>query len=113
LPQPPPPSAQDLLLATADQPLGSHTHHVTCADLYLSPSSPPTTPQDLLLAAADQPFRFPATFTFVVRSFTVLDGIGKSLDPRFDISEISAPYARNLLLEGQPQVGVEAGTDAT
>jgi len=59
--------------------------------------------EDLLLAANDQPFRFPATFTFVVRSFTVLDGIGKSLDPRFDISEISAPYARNLLLEGQPQ----------
>eukprot|EP00878_Enallax_costatus_P019345 GHUV01020408.1.p1 GENE.GHUV01020408.1~~GHUV01020408.1.p1 ORF type:complete len:557 (+),score=208.71 GHUV01020408.1:1417-3087(+) len=59
--------------------------------------------EDLLLAAADQPFRFPATFTFVVRSFTVLDGIGKSLDARFDISEIAAPYARNLLLEGQPQ----------
>ena len=59
--------------------------------------------EDLLLAASDQPFRFPATFTFVVRSFTVLDGIGKSLDPRFDISEISAPYARELLLEATPQ----------
>lgn len=59
--------------------------------------------EDLLVAAADQPFRFPATFTFVVRSFTVLDGIGKSLDPRFDISEISAPYARDLLLEAKPQ----------
>ncbi|MEW5313718.1 MAG: hypothetical protein WDW38_005259 [Sanguina aurantia] len=59
--------------------------------------------EDLLLAANDQPFRFPATFTFVVRSFTVLDGIGKSLDPRFDISEIAAPYARELLLEGSPQ----------
>ncbi|GFR47545.1 hypothetical protein Agub_g9268 [Astrephomene gubernaculifera] len=58
--------------------------------------------EDLLLAAADQPFRFPATFTFVVRSFTVLDGIGKSLDPRFDITEIAAPYARELLLEGNP-----------
>ncbi|PNW73731.1 hypothetical protein CHLRE_13g570350v5 [Chlamydomonas reinhardtii] len=58
--------------------------------------------EDLLLAANDQPFRFPATFTFVVRSFTVLDGIGKSLDPRFDISEIAAPYARELLLEGNP-----------
>ena len=34
-----------------------------------------------------------------MRSFTVLDGIGKSLDPRFDITEIAAPYARNLLLE--------------
>jgi hypothetical protein len=62
------------------------------------------TGEDLLLAANDQPFRFPAAFTFVVRSFTVLDGIGKSLDPRFDISEIAAPYARELLLEGQPQV---------
>jgi hypothetical protein len=58
--------------------------------------------EDLLLASSDQPFRFPATFTFVVRSFTVLDGIGKSLDPRFDISEIAAPYARELLLEGNP-----------
>jgi predicted unusual protein kinase regulating ubiquinone biosynthesis (AarF/ABC1/UbiB family) len=59
--------------------------------------------EDLLVASADKPFRFPATFTFVVRSFTVLDGIGKGLDPRFDISEIAAPYARELLLEGRPQ----------
>ena len=58
--------------------------------------------EDLLLASSDKPFRFPATFTFVVRSFTVLDGIGKSLDPRFDITEIAAPYARGLLLEGNP-----------
>ena len=48
--------------------------------------------------------RFPATFTFVVRSFTVLDGIGKSLDPRFDMTEIAAPYARGLLLEAKPQI---------
>lgn len=60
--------------------------------------------EDLLVASADKPFRFPATFTFVVRSFTVLDGIGKGLDPRFDISEIAAPYARELLLEGRPQI---------
>ena len=63
----------------------------------------PCTGEDLLVASADKPFRFPATFTFVVRSFTVLDGIGKGLDPRFDISEIAAPYARGLLLEGNPQ----------
>lgn len=62
-----------------------------------------TTGEDLLVASADKPFRFPATFTFVVRSFTVLDGIGKSLNPRFDISEIAAPYARSLLLEARPQ----------
>ena len=57
--------------------------------------------EDLLIASADKPFRFPAEFTFVVRSFTVLDGIGKSLSPRFDISEISAPYARELILDGK------------
>lgn len=62
-----------------------------------------TAGEDLLVASADKPFRFPATFTFVVRSFTVLDGIGKSLNPRFDISEIAAPYARGLLLEARPQ----------
>eukprot|EP00898_Chlorokybus_atmophyticus_P004377 jgi/Chlat1/4940/Chrsp31S04787 len=53
--------------------------------------------EDLLAVAADQPFRFPATFTFVVRSFTVLDGIGKSLDPRFDITEIAKPFVQEIL----------------
>lgn len=57
--------------------------------------------EDLLSVGRDQPFRFPATFTFVVRAFSVLDGIGKGLNPRFDISEISRPYARELLLEAQ------------
>ncbi|KAH7292759.1 hypothetical protein KP509_29G083900 [Ceratopteris richardii] len=53
--------------------------------------------EDLLSISADQPFRFPATFTFVVRAFSVLDGIGKGLDPRFDISEIAKPYALEIL----------------
>ncbi|KAF5203692.1 Abc-1 domain-containing protein [Thalictrum thalictroides] len=53
--------------------------------------------EDLLSIAANQPFRFPATFTFVVRAFSVLDGIGKGLDPRFDITEIAKPYALELL----------------
>ncbi|KAL9249809.1 ACTIVITY OF BC1 COMPLEX KINASE 8, chloroplastic-like protein [Drosera capensis] len=61
--------------------------------------------EDLLSIAADQPFRFPATFTFVVRAFSVLDGIGKGLDPRFDISEIAKPYALELLRFRE--VGVE------
>ena len=38
-----------------------------------------------------------------MRAFTVLDGLGKSLDKKFDISEISRPYARELLLDGEPQ----------
>ncbi|ONM58093.1 hypothetical protein ZEAMMB73_Zm00001d021713 [Zea mays] len=53
--------------------------------------------EDLLAIAADQPFRFLATFTFVVRAFSVLDGIGKGLDPRFHITEIAKSYAKELL----------------
>ncbi|KAK4483256.1 hypothetical protein RD792_010440 [Penstemon davidsonii] len=52
--------------------------------------------EDLLAIAADQPFRFPATFTFVVRAFSVLDGIGKGLNPRFDITEIAKPQADRI-----------------
>ena len=36
--------------------------------------------EDLLVVSKDQPFRFPAELTFVVRAFSVLDGIGKSLN---------------------------------
>src|SRR6056300_127511 len=36
------------------------------------------------------------------RAFSVLDGIGKTLNKKFDISEIAAPYARNLLIEANP-----------
>ncbi|CAI7842766.1 unnamed protein product [Closterium sp. NIES-53] len=44
------------------------------------------------------PTHFPSCrFTFVVRAFSVLDGIGKGLDAKFDISEIAKPYALELL----------------
>ncbi|TKY60343.1 aarF domain-containing kinase [Spatholobus suberectus] len=69
--------------------------------------------EDLLAIAADQPFRFPATFTFVVRAFSVLDGIGKGLDPRFDITEIAKPYALELLRfrEAGVEVVLKAATN--
>ena len=37
----------------------------------------------------------------MVRAFSVLDGIGKGLDPKFDISEIARPSARELVIEAQ------------
>uniref|UniRef100_A0A0E0CMC4 ABC1 atypical kinase-like domain-containing protein n=1 Tax=Oryza meridionalis TaxID=40149 RepID=A0A0E0CMC4_9ORYZ len=67
--------------------------------------------EDLLSIAADQPFRFPATFTFVVRAFSVLDGIGKGLDPRFDITEIAKPYAMELLRFNEAGVEVIVKAD--
>ncbi|KAI5055059.1 hypothetical protein GOP47_0030204 [Adiantum capillus-veneris] len=53
--------------------------------------------EDLFAIALDQPFRFPATFTFVLRAFSTLEGIGYSLDPEFSFAKVAAPYAQELL----------------
>ncbi|CAM6098327.1 unnamed protein product [Calypogeia fissa] len=53
--------------------------------------------EDLFAIAVDQPFRFPATFTFVLRAFSTLEGIGTILDPDFSFAKIAAPYAQELL----------------
>ncbi|GAX86017.1 hypothetical protein CEUSTIGMA_g13432.t1 [Chlamydomonas eustigma] len=53
--------------------------------------------EDLFAIALDQPFRFPANFTFVLRAFSTLEGIGKTLDPDYKFSELVKPYAQELL----------------
>ncbi|CAN4110139.1 unnamed protein product [Withania somnifera] len=53
--------------------------------------------EDLFAIATDQPFRFPSTFTFVLRAFSTLEGIGYILDPDFSFPKIAAPYAQELL----------------
>lgn len=80
--------------------------------------------EDLFAIALDSPFRFPATFTFVLRAFATLEGIGKALDPTFSFAVTAAPYAQELLdlkdgraqstfLLGQLQTqAVEIGTAA-
>jgi predicted unusual protein kinase regulating ubiquinone biosynthesis (AarF/ABC1/UbiB family) len=52
---------------------------------------------DLYEIAYDQPFRFPATFTFVLRAFSTLEGVGKGLDPNFNFMAIAQPYALDLI----------------
>jgi hypothetical protein len=48
-------------------------------------------------------FFFNLLFSYILqRAFSVLDGIGKTLNKKFDIGEIAAPYARNLLIEANP-----------
>lgn len=57
--------------------------------------------EDVFAIAIDQPFRFPATFTFVLRAFTTLEGVSKGLDPEYNFANEATPYARALLdLEG-------------
>ncbi|MEG3437805.1 AarF/ABC1/UbiB kinase family protein [Pannus brasiliensis CCIBt3594] len=52
---------------------------------------------DLYDIAYDQPFRFPATFTFVMRAFSTLEGVGKGLDPEFNFMEVAQPFALQLM----------------
>ncbi|MBE9044879.1 AarF/ABC1/UbiB kinase family protein [Pleurocapsales cyanobacterium LEGE 10410] len=53
--------------------------------------------EDLYEIAYGQPFRFPATFTFVMRAFSTLEGVGKGLDPEFNFMEVAQPYAMRLM----------------
>jgi predicted unusual protein kinase regulating ubiquinone biosynthesis (AarF/ABC1/UbiB family) len=55
--------------------------------------------EDLYEIAYDQPFRFPATFTFVMRAFSTLEGVGKGLDPEFNFMEVAQPFALELMSE--------------
>ncbi len=55
---------------------------------------------DLYEISYNQPFRFPATFTFVMRAFSTLEGVGKGLDPDFNFMEVARPFATELMTNG-------------
>ncbi|MBO1347301.1 MAG: AarF/ABC1/UbiB kinase family protein [Hormoscilla sp. GUM202] len=60
---------------------------------------------DLYEIAYDQPFRFPATFTFVMRAFSTLEGVGKGLDPEFNFMEVARPFATQIMTNGNSTSG--------
>lgn len=60
---------------------------------------------DLYEIAYDQPFRFPATFTFVMRAFSTLEGVGKGLDPEFNFMEVAKPFALQIMTNGNTPDG--------
>lgn len=53
--------------------------------------------EDLLAVGEDECFSFPPVFTFVFRAFTTLEGIGKGLDPKYDLTIIAGPYLKDLI----------------
>lgn len=59
---------------------------------------------DLYEIAYGQPFRFPATFTFVMRAFSTLEGVGKGLDPEFNFMEVAKPFAFQIMTNGNGSV---------
>ncbi|MEC4983146.1 MAG: AarF/ABC1/UbiB kinase family protein [Oscillatoria sp. PMC 1068.18] len=61
--------------------------------------------EDLYEIAYDQPFRFPATFTFVMRAFSTLEGVGKGLDPDFNFMEVAQPFAMDVMTNGRASNG--------
>jgi len=62
-----------------------------------------TITDDLYDIAYDSPFRFPATFTFVMRAFSTLEGVGKGLDPDFNFMEVAKPFALDIMNQGSEQ----------
>ncbi|HAE05345.1 MAG TPA: hypothetical protein DCG18_00995, partial [Richelia sp.] len=76
-------SIQYMLDNFMDEPFEAHSIRAISDDLYE--------------IAYDKPFRFPATFTFVMRAFSTLEGVGKGLDPEFNFMEVAQPYAIQLM----------------
>ncbi len=61
--------------------------------------------EDLFEIAYGQPFRFPATFTFVMRAFSTLEGVGKGLDPQFSFMEVAQPFAIQIMTDNNENLG--------
>ncbi len=79
-------SVQYMLETYLNQALGSHDD-ISMADIS----------DDLYELSYNQPFRFPATFTFVLRALSTLEAWGRALDPDFNFLDVAQPFAEELM----------------
>ncbi len=79
-------SVQYMLETYLAQALGSHDD-ISMADIS----------DDLYELSYNQPFRFPATFTFVLRALSTLEAWGTALDPDFNFLDVAQPFAEELM----------------
>jgi predicted unusual protein kinase regulating ubiquinone biosynthesis (AarF/ABC1/UbiB family) len=63
---------------------------------------------DLQTLTENNSFRFPSTFTFIFRAFASVEGIGKELDPDFDIGKLAQPFIEKFIDE---QKGYKSSTE--
>lgn len=91
-------SVEFLLTNFADQPF-EQPQNLSIGDLS----------DDIYEMAYDQPFRFPATFTFVLRALSTLEGLGKGLDPGFNFMEVAQPFATQLVSDASRSMGGPVG----
>ena len=52
---------------------------------------------ELAAVASDKPFRYPPALPYVLRAFNALEGVGKGLDPNYDVSRIANKYIKSLI----------------
>lgn len=52
---------------------------------------------DLQTLTENNVFRFPSTFTFIFRAFASIEGIGKGLDPDYDIGKLAQPFIEKFI----------------
>ncbi len=55
---------------------------------------------DLYDLVYGKPFRLPAELIFVMRALTTFEGVGRSLDPSFNLIDIAKPYLIPLMTSG-------------
>jgi predicted unusual protein kinase regulating ubiquinone biosynthesis (AarF/ABC1/UbiB family) len=56
--------------------------------------------EEVYLMFQQQPFRLPSQMTFIIKSLTTLDGIARSLDPKYNLLAASQPFVMSITLSG-------------